>query len=75
MATLISLEDIEIKDNNDIQHVVTRIIYQKNKFTRMEITEEIKSFLITKGVKDSTINSFFLNDIIIDTIDYLAIPF
>ena len=72
MATLISLEDIEIKDNNDIQHVVTRLMYRKDKFTRMEITEEIKSFLINKGVKSSVINSFFLNDIIIDTIDYLV---
>ena len=33
MATLISLEDIEIKDNNDIQHVVTRLMYRKDNET------------------------------------------
>lgn len=72
MATLISLEEIEIKDNNDIQHVITRLMYRKERFTRMGISEEIKTFLINKGVRECIINSFFLNDIIIDTIDYLV---
>ena len=72
MATLISLEDIEIKDNNDIQHAVTRLIYRKESFTRSEITHDIKEYLISRVVKSSIINSFFLNEMIIYTLEILV---
>lgn len=72
MIEIIPLEEMKINDLNDIQIVITRIIMKSNKFTQIDIFEKIKKFLISKGVKEEIIDSYKINRMIDDTIDFLV---
>lgn len=48
MIKLISLDEMQISNLNDIQHIITRMIMNNDRFTWEEIHQKIKDFLIYK---------------------------
>lgn len=72
MVELVSLENLEINNLNDIQHAIIRIIISKKDiFNYEEIEKDIKTYLINKGVSRDITESFKINNMIIDTLDIL----